>query len=211
MQGVPVVGFQNDQPFSFTYRRPGTPLSGILPSDMYFNLVEQPGNNVPGATFIQKHPTPTGGIATNINYFGQNPQEWKATLEPGTATPPRGTTAEFNVYPDPDQEESGTAFSNPAHKILEVPGLSHLPDLKDNLKVLFDPSRLPPPGSEVVYIQTPPGTGRYYLCPGVTLSQFVELKTKEEVARLCGVPPEFLDADFMVFTFNAVRQAQQIS
>lgn len=204
---MPVVAFQNDMPIGFTFMRPGTPVSNILPDDIYFNLIQQPGQNVPGATFVQRVPTPSGAISTNMRYFPQNPGRWGATMQPGMTTLPGGTTGEFGVFPDPEQEEKNQAFSNPLHKVFKIPGFSRLPDLKDNINVIFNPRKPAPPGSELVYIQVPAGSGSYYFCPGVTLTEFMNLKTKEEVAKLCGVPTELLDADVIVSAFSPVRQA----
>ncbi|CDJ68250.1 hypothetical protein ENH_00050410 [Eimeria necatrix] len=165
-------------------------------------MVQQPGANVPGATYVQRMPNPGGFSETSINYFGQDPQRWGTMMEPGTGTTPRGTTAEFNVSPDPDQEESGKAFYNPLHQTVEIPGFSHLPDLHDNFNLVFNLSKPPPPQGELVYIQAPAGNGKYYYCPGITLQQFLNLKKKEEAARLCGIPIEVLDGDILVSAFS---------
>ncbi|KAL8439878.1 hypothetical protein Efla_000850 [Eimeria flavescens] len=200
--GIPVVTYQNDLPTGFSFQRPGAPISSILPNDIYFNVVQQPGNNVPGATFIQRAPTPTGGTDTTFKYFGSDPGRWGPSIDPGTASFPRGTTAEFSFYPDPDQEDSNKAFSNPIRKTFKVPGFSHLPDLQPSFNVSFNPNMPTAPGSELVYIQVPAGTGQYYFCPGITLQQFLTIKSKEEVARLCSIPPELLQADFLVSSFG---------
>ncbi|CDJ35920.1 uncharacterized protein EMH_0044390 [Eimeria mitis] len=200
--GTPVVSFQNDIPLGFTFRRPGSPLSDILPSDIYFNLVQQPGTNVPGATFVQRVPTPSGNIKTDINYFGADPDRWRRRIDPGTAMAPRGTTGEFNVYPDPDQEEAGKAFANPLHQTVEIPGFSRMPDLHESFNLVFNLSKPPPPTGELVYVQAPAGNGRYFYCPGITIQQFLSLKNKEEAARLCGIPIDLLDGDVLVSTFT---------
>lgn len=179
-----------------------------MPNDVYFNMVQQPGANVPGATYVQRMPNPGGFSETSINYFGQDPQRWGTMMEPGTGTTPRGTTAEFNVSPDPDQEESGKAFYNPLHQTVEIPGFSHLPDLHDNFNLVFNLSKPPPPQGELVYIQAPAGNGKYYYCPGITLQQFLNLKKKEEAARLCGIPIEVLDGDILVSAFSPVSPLQ---
>ncbi|OEH76665.1 hypothetical protein cyc_07060 [Cyclospora cayetanensis] len=200
--GIPVVSFQNDTPMAFTYRRPASPVSGIMPQDIYFNLVQQPGANAPGATFTQKIPEPSGGLGTDITYFGQNPQRWRARMDPGTVTMPRGTFGEFNIYPDPEQQEAGKAFVNPIIRTLEIPGFSHVPELKENLNIVFKPKTSVPMGGELVYIQAPASTGRYYFCPDLTIQQFMSLKSKEEVSRLCSnIPVELLEADFLVSAF----------
>ncbi|XP_026191968.1 uncharacterized protein LOC34623096 [Cyclospora cayetanensis] len=200
--GIPVVSFQNDTPMAFTYRRPASPVSGIMPQDIYFNLVQQPGANAPGATFTQKIPEPSGGLGTDITYFGQNPQRWRARMDPGTVTMPRGTFGEFNIYPDPEQQEAGKAFVNPIIRTIEIPGFSHVPELKENLNIVFKPKTSVPMGGELVYIQAPASTGRYYFCPDLTIQQFMSLKSKEEVSRLCSnIPVELLEADFLVSTF----------
>lgn len=199
-----MVTFENNSPLSFTFRRPGSPISSVLPSDLYFNILQQPGINVPGATFTQKIPSAGGKLNTKINYFGHDPQHWGATLEPGISTMPQGTTAELNTYPDLDQEEDGKAFSNPVRKAFELPGFSHLPGLKESFDLSFNPSMPSPPGSELVYVQVPAINGKYYFCPGVTMQQFLSLTRKEEAAKLCGIPLELLDADIMVVSFSPV-------
>ncbi|KAL8270517.1 hypothetical protein Esti_005554 [Eimeria stiedai] len=206
--GIPVVTFQNDYPMGFSFQRPGAPISSILPNDIYFNVVQQPGSNVPGATFIQRAPTPTGNIDTTFKYFGSDPQRWGPSLDPGTAPVPKGTTAEFSFYPDPDQEESKKAFSNPSIKSFKIPGYSHLPGLQSNFNVSFNPNMPSAPGGELVYIQAPAGNGQYFLCPGITLQQFLTLKSKEEVSKLCGIPPALLEADILVSAFAPVGSHQ---
>ncbi|CDJ49379.1 hypothetical protein, conserved [Eimeria brunetti] len=200
--GTPIVSFQNDLPLGFTFRRPGSPLSGILPNDIYFNLVQQPGANVPGATFVQRVPTPSGNIGSDITYFGAEPGRWGRRVDPGTSMAPRGTTGEFNVYPDPDQEETGKAFVNPIHQTVEIPGFSRMPDLHDNFDLVFNLSKPPPPTGELVYVQAPAGNGRYFYCPGITLQEFLNLKNKEEAARRCGIPVELLEGDILVSSFS---------
>ncbi|KAL8452923.1 hypothetical protein Emag_002140 [Eimeria magna] len=200
--GIPVVTFQNDYPMGFTFQRPGAPVSSIMPNDIYFNVVQQPGSNVPGATFIQRAPTPTGNIDTSFKYFGSDPQRWGPILDPGTASTPKGTTAEFSFYPDPDQEESNKAFSNPSVKSFKIPGFSHLPEMQQNFNVSFNPNMPSVPGGEIVYIQAPAGNGQYFFCPGVTLQQFLALKSKEEVSKLCGIPIDLLNADILVSAYG---------
>ncbi|KAL8447515.1 hypothetical protein Emed_004303 [Eimeria media] len=192
----------NEYPTGFTFQRPGAPISSIMPSDIYFNVVQQPGSNVPGATFIQRAPTPAGNIDTTFKYFGQDPQRWGPILDPGTASFPKGTTGEFSFYPDPDQEESNKAFSNPSVKSFKIPGFSHLPEMQKNFNVSFNPNMPSVPGGELVYIQAPAGNGQYFLCPGVTLQQFLALKSKEEVSKLCNIPVELLDSDILVSAYG---------
>ncbi|KAL8428061.1 hypothetical protein ACSSS7_007415 [Eimeria intestinalis] len=201
-QGIPVVTFQNEYPTGFSFQRPGAPISSIMPNDVYFNVVQQPGSNVPGATFVQRAPTPAGDIGTSFKYFGQDPQRWGPVLDPGIASFPKGTTAEFNVYPDPDQEESNKAFSNPSIKSFKIPGFSHLPGMQNNFNASFNPNMPSVPGGELVYIQAPAGKGQYYLCPGITLQQFLTLKSKEEVSKLCNIPIHLLDSDIMVSAYG---------
>lgn len=213
-QGTPVVSFQNDLPLGFTFRRPGAPLSDILPRDIYFNIVQQPGANVPGSTFVQKVPAPSGNINTHIDYFGSVPERWGRRIDPGTTMVPSGTIGEFNFAPDPEQEESGRAFVNPLRQAVEIPGFSHMPDLYSNLNLVFNLSKPAPPTGELVYVQAPAGNGRYFFCPGITVQQFLNLKKKEEAARLCGIPVELLDSDIMVSSFSPVcgcSKCKQIS
>lgn len=120
--------------------------------------------------------------------------------------PPRGTTGEFNFYPDLEQEETGKAFTNPIHQTVGIPGFSRMPDLHNSFDLVFNLSKPPSPTGELVYVQAPAGNGRYFYCHGITLQQFLNLKNKEEAAKLCGIPIDLLDGDILVSTFSPVSQ-----
>lgn len=207
MQGVPIVTFESGNPTGITFQRPGESLSSILPEDVFFNVLMRPGENTPGATFIGRSPGEGNNIDLKVNYFPPDPSQWGSSLKPSISPTAPGSWGEINILPDISQQETGKAFSKPYTQAFKIPGFQSLPQLQRTYQLeLQRPGGLGgPKKEEIVYLQAPGGTGKYYLCTGVTALELLAIKDIKRIAQICNVPDlGLLNADCFIFTADKV-------
>lgn len=167
----------------------------------------RPGGNTPGATFIGRSPGPDNNIDLRVNYFAPDPSQWGSSMKPSLTPTVPGSWGEINILPDISQQETGRAFAKPYTQAFKIPGFQNLPGLQKTFQLeLQRPGGLgAPKKEEVVYLQAPGGTGRYYLCAGVTAQELLSIRDIKRIAEICNIPDiGLLNTDCFVFTADKV-------
>lgn len=108
------------------------------------------------------------------------------------------TQANMNVQTNPEAMETGNAYNNPLRFGFGFPNWANSKNLAPQFNSMV--AGIPPQDLKLyqVFIQVPKGNGRLYPCEGVDIKRFMQL-TMEEVARACGIQPDFLSSPFGVY------------